>query len=127
MQPCSGLQRKRMKRRRQIGGGEEYSGSAKDNADEALSVGILLWRIRASEALKDLASSEEFAEVEACEGTALVGPDDVWFECTEETKPKAASWAMKASRQRVAVAASSWARCDGQMRPKPDPASTATQ
>ena len=27
-----------------------------------------------------------FAEVEACEGTALVGPDDVWFESTEETK-----------------------------------------
>ena len=43
---------KRMKRRRQIGGGEEYSGSAKDIADEALSVGILLWRIRASKALK---------------------------------------------------------------------------
>ena len=43
LQPCSGLQRERMKRRRQIGGGEEYSGSAKDNADEALSVGILLY------------------------------------------------------------------------------------
>ena len=86
LQPCSGLQRKRMKRRRQIGGGEEYSGSAKDNADEALSVGILLWRIRASKALKDLASREEFAEVEACEGTALIGPDNVWFESTEETK-----------------------------------------
>ena len=73
-----------MKRRRQIGGGEEYSGSAKDN--EALSVGILLWRIRASKALEYLASSEEFAEVEACEGTALVRPDGVWFESTEETK-----------------------------------------
>ena len=29
---------------------------------------------------------EEFAEVEACEGTALIGPDNVWFKSTEETK-----------------------------------------
>ena len=77
-----------MKRRRQIGGGEENSSGAKNDADEALSMGILLWRIRASKALKYLASSEEFAEVEACEGTALIGPDNVWFESTED----AAAW-----------------------------------
>ena len=117
-----------MKRRRQIGGGEEYSGSAKDNADEALSVGILLWRIRASKALEYLASSEEFAEVEACNEKALPWSDRTTCGLNALKRPsKAASWAMKASRQRVAVAASSWARCDGQMRPKPDPASTATQ
>ena len=45
--------------RRQIGGGEEYSSSAEDNANEALSMGIMLWRVRASKALKDLAGSEE--------------------------------------------------------------------
>ena len=51
MQPCSGLQCKRMKRRRQIGGGEENSSGAKDDADEALSMEMLLWRISTSKAL----------------------------------------------------------------------------
>ena len=72
-----------MKRRRQIGGGEEYSSSAKNDADEALSMGILLWRIRTSKALKDLACGEEFTEVEARESPTLVRPNNVWLECTE--------------------------------------------
>jgi hypothetical protein len=72
-----------MKRRRQIGGGEENSSGAKNDADEALSMGILLWRIRTSKALKDLARGEEFTEVEARESPALVRPNNVWLECTE--------------------------------------------
>lgn len=110
LQPRSSLERKGVKRRREVGSGEKDAGCTENDAKKALDVRILLRCVSACKALMNLTRSEKLPKVVAGEGSALIGPHNVRLEGVKETKlgPDVGNEGVEAAGRRVRVHVMRW-------------------